>query len=107
MDTKSAQRMFLLVAGISVLVLLTATNPTQSDYDLWAAGNLSGRSGNPLVKASAISMVGPPVIDQITESKNYLLFSVYDTNYRDDGFQTIGIFNHFIVVKKPPYEPDS
>lgn len=106
MRNKSAQRMFRFVAAVSALILLTATNPSQSDYDLWASGNLSDASGNNLVKAS-VSLVGPPVIDQITSSKNYLLFSVYDTSDQGVKFQTIGIFKNFIIVKKPSYAPDS
>ena len=106
MENKSARRMFWFVAVISALVLLTATNPSQSDYDLWAAENLSDLSGNSLVKAS-VSIIGPPVIDQITASRNCVLFSVYDTGYQGVEFQTIGIFKKFIIVKKPSYDPDS
>jgi Domain of unknown function (DUF4359) len=103
--------LFLIVS-----ILLFFTNPSQKKYEEFAAEQLIkyakenvciAKSDNiqEAVKSQVCVLIietgknqVPKLIEKTTQKRNYLLFSVYETNLYVYNFETIGILNQFFVI---------
>ena len=92
------------------------TNPSEQEYEKFATEQLiiyarnnvcSANSGsleqaiksklcNLMVDTGRVQV--PKLITKTTQTKNYILFSVYETDLFLYEFQTIGVFNNFYII---------
>ncbi len=97
-------------------VLLFFTNPSQKKYEEFAAEQLIkyakenvciAKSENieEAIKSQVCNLMidtgksqVPNLIEKTTQKRNYLLFSIYETNLYIYNFETIGILNQFFVI---------
>jgi len=97
-------------------LLLFFTNPSQKKYEIFASEQLiqyakenvcTIKSNNieEAIKSQVCNLMLdtgknqiPKLIEKTTRQRNYLLFSVYETNLYIYNFETIGIFNQFFVI---------
>lgn len=96
---KLMNRLGVIMVICLALILMAVTNPTKSDFDNWAKEQVSAQTSNSLAQG-LIALLGTPVIDQVTQSKNYIVCSVYQTNVGDSKITTLGIFRNFFIVSK-------
>ncbi|OAH58626.1 hypothetical protein AWH48_16625 [Domibacillus aminovorans] len=83
---------FGFIFGIMVL-----SNPSKDDFVSWSKEEIM-KDTNGLV-GLGIKMFGDPLINNATESSNYLVFSVYKTKIsEEETFKTVGLFNNFIPI---------
>ncbi len=111
----------LLITFSSGLVVITSvvllfTNPSERRYEEFATEQLviyakenicSANSGNleQAIKSQVCNLMIdtgrnkiPELITEKSQRKNYLLFSIYETDLFLYEFQTIGIFNSFYIL---------
>ena len=97
-------------------IILMLTNPSEQEYEKFATEQLiiyarnnvcSANSGsleqaiksklcNLMVDTGRVQV--PKLITKTTQTKNYILFSVYETDLFLYEFQTIGVFNNFYII---------
>lgn len=83
---------------LAILLLGVGTNPNKEDYVTWAKEQLMNRTDDQLEKG-LISFMGEPLIKNYTTSKNFLIFSIYDTTVDDNHkVKVIGAFKNFIPI---------
>lgn len=118
-EQRSPLSVTLTIGGslfLIVSIILFFTNPPQKKYEEFAAEQLIkyakenvclAKSENiqEAVKSQVcILMIEtgknqiPKLIEKTTQKRNYLLFSVYETNLYVYNFETIGILNQFFVI---------
>ena len=96
--------------------ILVYTNPSSQRYEEFATEELvnyakeniciaNSNSLEEAIKSQVCSLMVdtgrnkiPLVIGETTEKRNYVLFSLYETDLYLYQFQTIGIFNEFYVI---------
>jgi hypothetical protein len=94
------RRFFSLLLSIVILVVLSSTNPGRSEYIDWVNHKSMDQSSN-LLKRGLLSIAGKSIFDAETTKSDYVVFSVYKTDFSDVGMgkmTTIGIFNQFIPL---------
>jgi len=94
------RRFFSLLLSIVILVVLSSTNPGRSEYIDWVNHKSMDQSSN-LLKRGLLSIAGKSIFDAGTTKSDYVVFSVYKTDFSDVGMgkmTTIGIFNQFIPL---------
>jgi hypothetical protein len=111
--------LFFLLGGIVFLALGTLfvlTNPGQKQYEEFATETLvtylrdnvcqqNSQSLEEALKSNMCYMMLntgkgqiPKIIESTTKRHNYLLLSVYETNLYLYRVETIGVFNHFVIM---------
>ena len=96
--------------------MLIFTNPSPSKYQefatqelvRYAKENVCQAQSNSLEEAIKSQVCNvmidtgrgqiPVLIEETTETRNYVLFSLYETDLYLYQFQTIGVFNEFYVI---------
>jgi hypothetical protein len=78
-------------------------NPGQDKYVSWIGDRLKEEKG--ILTSIGIDYVAKPIISTSTTKKDFILFSVYQTNIvTDKDIITLGIMNQFIPIKSIAYE---
>lgn len=110
--------LFALSSGLILVssLILILTNPSSKKYEEFATEQLvvyakenvcSPKSDNleEAIKSQVCNLMVdtgrsqvPRLIQETTQRKNYLLFSVYETDLFVYQFETIGVFNNFYIV---------
>jgi hypothetical protein len=96
------KRIISVILLIVVLFVLSETNPGRSAYIEWINHEAMDQSSNILEKG-LLSFAGEKVFDMGTTQSNYLVFSVYKTDFSEVGMgqvTCIGVFNKFIPISK-------
>lgn len=114
----SLSLLFTLTSGLIVIssIVLMLTNPSKREYEefateqlvIYAKENLcSVNSGDleQVIKTQVCKLMVdtgrsqiPNLITKTTKTRNYLLFTVYETNLFLYEFQTIGVFKTFYII---------
>ena len=117
-QNSSSFLLFFVPSGLIFIasVVLMFTNPSKQEYEefateqlvLYAKENLCSTSSGDLeqiIKSQVCNLMVdtsrvqfPKLITKTTQTRNYILFSVYETDLFLYEFQTIGIFNNFYII---------
>ncbi len=98
MSAKSA------IIGISTLVLLAIANPSKTDYINYAYIKLCDDMGG-IEKTACKVLVSTQkenikeIIEQNTDRKNFILFSLYSTEVLGFKFQTVALIGNYYTFK--------
>jgi hypothetical protein len=87
-----------LILFTLLLIILSITNPSKGDYISWLKEKAISRSDNYL-EQGMIEVLGASVIDASTETSNFIVFSVFETNIGNNTIIAIGVANNFIPIK--------
>lgn len=110
--------LFALSGGLVLIsgLVLIFTNPSEPEYEefateqlvLYAKENLCSTSSDQLeqiIQSQVCQLLVdtgkakiPQLIRKSTKTRNYLLFTVFETDLLLYEFQTIGIFNDFYII---------
>ena len=96
------RRLGSIILSIFIIFVLSATNPERAEYLDWMNHKTMEQSSN-LIKKGILSVAGKSIFDAGTTKSDYLVFSVYKTDFTDIGMgkvTTIGVFNQFIPLNK-------
>ncbi|EKN71500.1 lipoprotein [Neobacillus bataviensis LMG 21833] len=94
------RRLGSIILSIFIIFVLSATNPERAEYIDWINHKTMEQSSN-LIKKGILSVAGKSIFDAGTTKSDYLVFSVYKTDFTDVGLgkvTTIGVFNQFIPL---------
>ena len=94
------KRLVSIVLSILIIFILSATNPERNEYIDWINHKTMEQSSN-LLKKGILSVSGKSIFDAGTTKSDYVVFSIYKTDFTDVGMgkvTTIGIFNQFIPL---------
>jgi hypothetical protein len=81
-----------------ILVIAAVTNPSKEKFVIWAKDQLKGKYNNGLVNMG-IEVLGDGVINSVTNSSNYVFFTVYDSKISaSKDIKVLGVFNNFIPL---------
>lgn len=90
---------FVIIIGF-ILLIAAVTNPSKEKFVIWAKEQLKSQSNNGLVNMG-IEVFGDGVINSVTNTQNYVFFSVYDSKISNSNeVKVLGIFNNFIPLSK-------
>ncbi|MCM0648605.1 DUF4359 domain-containing protein [Clostridium swellfunianum] len=92
-------RNILILTLIFALFAALLTNPKKDNYVSWMKEKASAESSNSIEKG-LVALLGGPLIKESTQSKNYVLFSVYETSFGEEKIKILGIYNNFIPIGK-------
>jgi hypothetical protein len=96
------KRILSIIILIVVLFVLSVTNPGRSEYIDWINEKALDQSSNILEKG-ILSFAGEAVFEMGTTQKDYVIFSIYKTDFSEIGLgkvTSIGVFNQFIPLSK-------
>jgi hypothetical protein len=96
------KRLFPIIILIAVIYVLSTTNPGRTAYIDWINHKTMDKSSN-LIEKGVLSLAGKSIFDAGTSHKDYLIFSVYKTDFSDVGLgkvTSIGVFNKFITISE-------
>jgi len=89
-----------LILAVALIYVLSVTNPGRSEYIDWVNHKTMDQSSN-LLKRGILSIAGKSIFDAGTTKKDYMVFSVYKTDFTEVGMgktTTIGILHQFIPL---------
>lgn len=94
------KKIILLITIIGVILISAITVPSKEEYTNWFVEKASSQSESG-IERGLTQLVGSPIIENLTTSKNYLLFNIYETSFNEyEKVTVIGIYDHFIVLSK-------
>jgi hypothetical protein len=96
------KRLVPIIIFIAILYVLSTTNPERSAYIDWINHKTMDKSSN-LIEKGVLSLAGKSIFDAGTTQKDYVVFSVYKTDFSDVGLgkvTSIGLFNKFITISR-------
>jgi hypothetical protein len=86
----------LIVFGF-IFGIMVLSNPSKDDFVSWFKEEIMKDTSGLL--GLGVEMFGDPIINNYTESSNYVVFSVYKTKIsEEETFKTVGLFNNFIPI---------
>jgi hypothetical protein len=94
------KRLVPIIILIAVIYVLSTTNPERAAYIEWINHKTMDKSSN-LFEKGILSLAGKSIFDAGTTQKDYVIFSVYKTDFSDVGMgkvTSVGIFNKFITI---------
>jgi len=94
------KRLASIFLSLFIIFILSATNPERAEYIDWINHKTMDQSSN-LLKKGFLSVAGKSIFDAGTTKSDYVVFSIYKTDFTDAGMgkvTTIGIFNQFIPL---------
>ncbi|WHY76939.1 DUF4359 domain-containing protein [Neobacillus sp. WH10] len=94
------KRLASIFLSLFIIFILSATNPERAEYIDWINHKAMEQSSN-LLKKGFLSVAGKSIFDAGTTKSDYVIFSIYKTDFTDAGMgkvTTIGIFNQFIPL---------
>ncbi len=96
----------ILTAACFMCLIITAivTNPTQEQFSNYSKDQLSEQlnPGQNAVGDALISVIGKPILTEMTTATDYVLFSLYEINVgSDETLKFLGAFNHFLPLNLP------
>jgi hypothetical protein len=97
---RKMKRIVSLFLSIAIIFILSATNPERAEYIDWINHKTMEQSSN-LLKKGILSLAGESIFDAGTTKSDYVVFSIYKTDFTDVGMgkvTTIAIFNQFIPL---------
>ncbi len=86
---------FLILAALAFC--LAATNPDKDDFVSWTKGRLAGGSQDTLTRVGAA--LAAPTLGAMTEVRDYVVCSVFETDVLGKKQTTLGILGTFIRLK--------
>lgn len=91
------KKLVVVICIMFVVILMVMTNPNKSDYVNWIQESSIAQTNNSLGKG-LIALIGNPVFNSSTLSKNFVLFSIYKTSVIGDTGTTsvLAVANNFI-----------
>lgn len=102
-STKNKKFPFGWVIFIVVIVLLFATNPNETDFQIYLKYEFKAEAQSEGALAGAIMDIfaGPSakLASLNTTRTDYYLFSIYEFSILGEYYQYIGILDHFFEVK--------
>ena len=96
------KRLVPIIILVAVIYVLSTTNPDRKAYVDWINHKTMDKSSS-LIEKGVLSLAGKSIFDAGTTQKDYLIFSVYKTDFSDVGLgkvTSIGVFNKFITISK-------
>ncbi|OLS33934.1 hypothetical protein [Bacillus sp. MRMR6] len=96
------KRIISVILLVVVLFILSETNPGRSEYIEFMTHAAMDQSSNVLEKG-ILSLAGNKVFDIGTTHTDYMLFTIYKTDFTEIGMgqvTCIGVFNQFIPISK-------
>lgn len=99
---KSTKFMIIITLFILCAFICISTNPSKTQYTTWVKEEyLTSTTMNSIGLAEVfVHLAGSSLIKESTSSKNYALFTIYDTQFYDTHFKVVGILNHFIPLSE-------
>lgn len=95
---------FIIITTLLVLCafICISTNPTNVQYTNWVKEEyLTSTTSDSIGLAEVfVHLAGSSLIKESTSSKNYVLFTIYDTKFYNTHFKVVGILNHFIPLSE-------
>lgn len=94
------KRLVSLLLSIVIIFVLSATNPERAKYIDWINHKTMEQSSN-LLEKGILSLAGKSIFDAGTTKSDYVVFSIYKTDFTEVGLgtvTTIAIFNQFIPL---------
>ena len=94
------KRFVSLFLPVVIIFVLSATNPNRSEYIDWVNQKSMDQSSN-LLKRGILSIAGKSIFDAGTTKSDYVVLSIYKTDFTDVGMgkmTTLGIFHEFIPL---------
>lgn len=90
---------FMMITILCSFICIS-TNPTRAEYTNWVKEEyLPSITMNSMRLTEVFAhFVGPSLIKEYTSSKNYVLFTIYDTKFNEENLKVLGILNHFIPL---------
>ncbi|WP_113928792.1 hypothetical protein [Bacillus sp. P14.5] len=93
---------WIIIAVIVLVILLGimyATKPSQERYNAWLIETISNRmEGESSMMSLGISLFGEQLIENNTETNDYIIFNTYETKFQGKELKFIGMFNIFIPL---------
>jgi hypothetical protein len=96
------KRIISVILLVVVLFILSETNPGRSEYIEYMTHEAMDQSSNVLEKG-ILSLAGNKVFDMGTTHKDYILFTIYKTDFTEIGMGNVtilAVFNQFIPLSK-------
>lgn len=81
-----------------IIIVLVLTNPAKDEYNSWLYEEIMSNSSNMIEKGINSLIFNEKVINSVTTSDDYIIFSIYRTEFNNDYIKFIGIFNNFIPI---------
>nr|WP_263324796.1 DUF4359 domain-containing protein [Neobacillus sp. Marseille-Q6967] len=94
------KRILSIILLFVILFVLSETNPGRSEYLDWINQEAMDQSSN-IFEKGILSFAGESVFDMGTTRKDYIVFSLYKTDFSEIGMgkiTCIGVFNRFIPI---------
>ena len=88
----SQERRNLILVALAVILLLAMTNPDQDTYQGCLAAKLGTRTPSSSIAATFVAKV-------LTTRHNYILFSVFETNFGGQQNYVFGVLGECIQVR--------
>lgn len=93
------KRISIIFICFIFLLVGTITNPNKSDYINWATEKIQSQGTGTLQKG-LLNFFGEKMVSNTTTSKNFIMFSIYSTDFGDEKLTTLGLFKNFITIDK-------
>lgn len=96
------RRLISIILFAAVIFVLSATNPERTEYIEWINTKTMKQSSN-LLEKGILSVAGKTIFDAGTTENDYVLFTIYKTDFSDVGMgkvTSIGVFNRFVTLSK-------
>ena len=84
--------------GIGVAAILALSNPSKEDYASWATHRVKDANGDSVLASLFFAATGNALLIHTTARKNFLLFSVFETDALEKKISSIGILSSFIPL---------
>jgi hypothetical protein len=94
------KRLISIILLIVVIFVLSVTNPKRPEYIDWINHQAMDKSSN-LFEKGILSLAGKSIFDMGTTQSDYLVFTIYSTDFSEVGMgkiTSIGVFNQFIPL---------
>jgi hypothetical protein len=86
----------IIIIGL-LAIIMALTNPTKAEYVEWVTTEMKKQSDNFLTDWG-IDYFAPNHIDKNTTVEDYVIFTVYKTNFDEETVTTLAIFKNFFPL---------
>lgn len=96
------RRLISIILFAAVIFVLSATNPERAEYIEWINNKTMNQSSN-LLQKGILSVAGKTIFDAGTTEDDYVLFTIYKTDFSEVGMgkvTSIGVFKRFVTLSK-------
>jgi hypothetical protein len=93
----------LILTIIFLLFGAATTNPKKEHYISWCKEKMASEASSGLEKG-LIAFLAGPIVENTTQTSNYIFFSIYDTSIDSEKMRVLGLFNNFIPISNTDKE---